>query len=159
MNSNWASPARRQEQGGGSRNRANPILAAVSMALTLACPETARASFGVDPCQDAGCYFQAIGILVGMLGGIPVASLIVLAANVFTCHPLRSRTRQASLGIVFGAVAYEVSALVVAYEFDWLREQGVYRPEYPILLFLATFAMSAFLSVEYARSAPASDES
>lgn len=80
-----------------------------SLALALL-PMTARASFGAAPCgDDFACHFIGWGVLLGTMG-VPIACIIFALLHVVSCHPQRSKPRQALAGAIIGLLGYEVSA-------------------------------------------------
>ena len=118
-------------------------------------PAVAQASFNAAPCSTFDCHFQVMGILLGVIGGLPVSAMIFIGLHVVLAHPERSRIRQVFLGGCVGLVAFEVAAVVGAYHAVWRHPPG-YRGGSPWEAFSVTYALLAILSVLYVRTAPRS---
>ena len=121
--------------------------------LAILIPVVAHASFNAAPCGTFDCHFQEMGILLGVIGGLPVSGLIFILLHVGLAHPVRSRIKQIFLGGFVGLVGYEVAAAAGAYYAVWRHPPG-YRQVYPWEAFLVAYALLAILSVLYTRSAP-----
>ena len=135
------------------RDRRLPILALVGVAVLLS-PLAAQGSFNsAGACATFGCNFAMLGLLVGGVVGIPVSASIFLGTNLWFCHPRRSQGRQAALGALFGAVAYEVVAAIGALMLTWEQAHGRLPPPAAVLL-LGPYVAMLVLSARFARSSP-----
>ena len=123
--------------------------------LAILIPTVAHASFNAAPCGTFDCHFQVMGILLGVIGGLPVSGLIFIGLHMGFAHPERSRTKQVFLGGLVGLVAFEIAAAAGAYHAVWRHPPG-YRGGSPWEAFFVTYALLAILSVLYVRSAPRS---
>jgi uncharacterized BrkB/YihY/UPF0761 family membrane protein len=123
--------------------------------LAILIPTAAHASFNAAPCGTFDCHFQGVGILLGVIGGLPVSGLIFILLHMCFAHPGRSRMKQMLLGGFVGLVAFEIAAAAGAYYAVWRHPPG-YRVVFPWEAFLVAYALLAILSVLYARSAPRS---
>ena len=123
--------------------------------LALLSPAVSHASFGAAPCGTFDCHFQVWGILLGLLGGLPVSGLIFIGLHMGFAHPERSRIKQMFLGGFVGLVAFEIAAAAGAYYAVWRHPPG-YRGGSVVEAFLVAYALLAILSVWYVRSAPRS---
>lgn len=70
------------------------------MATTTRClllatlvPTVAHASFNAAPCGTFDCHFQVMGILLGVIGGLPVSGLVFVGLHTGFAHPRRSRIK------------------------------------------------------------------
>ncbi|HEX4871374.1 MAG TPA: hypothetical protein VFV27_03590 [Nevskiaceae bacterium] len=127
------------------------VLASV-LALLMA-PVVVQASFNGTPCGSFDCHFTTLGILLGLMGGLPVSALIFIALHMGLAHPARSRDRQLYLGGMAGVLAYEIAAAVGAWHAASQLEPGQ-RGGSPFEAFLICYAVLAVLAVLYVRSAP-----
>jgi uncharacterized BrkB/YihY/UPF0761 family membrane protein len=123
--------------------------------LTLLIPTVSHASFNAAPCGTFDCHFQGVGLLLGLIGGLPVSGLIFMLLHLRFAHPERSRIKQVFLGGLVGLVAFEIAAAAGAYYAVWRHPPG-HRGVFPWEAFLIAYALLALLSVLYARSAPRS---
>ena len=123
--------------------------------LAILIPTVAHASFNAAPCGTFDCHFQVMGILLGVIGGLPVSGLIFIGLHIGFAHPERSRIKQVLLGGLVGLVAFEIAAAAGAYHAVWRHPPG-YRGGSPWEAFLVTYALLAILSVLYVRFAPRS---
>jgi uncharacterized BrkB/YihY/UPF0761 family membrane protein len=123
--------------------------------LAIVIPTVAHASFNAAPCGTFDCHFQGVGILLGVIGGLPVSGLIFIVLHMGLAHPERSRIKQMFFGGLVGLVAFEIAAAAGAYYAVWAHPPG-YRRVFPWEAFLMAYALLAILSVLYVRSAPRS---
>ncbi len=123
--------------------------------LAILIPTVAHASFNAPPCGTFDCHFQMMGILLGVIGGLPVSGLIFIGLHMGFAHPGRSRIKQMFLGGFVGLVAFEIAAAAGAYHAVWRLPPGS-RGGSPWEAFLVAYALLAILSVLYVRSAPRS---
>ena len=121
--------------------------------LAILVPASAHASFNAAPCGTFDCHFQMMGILLGVIGGLPASGVIFVLLHMGFAHPERSRIKQMLLGGFFGLVAFEIAAAAGAYHAVW-RTPPPHRGGSPWEAFLAAYALLAILSVLYVRSAP-----
>lgn len=120
--------------------------------LAIFIPTVAHASFNAAPCSTFECHFETMGLLLGVIGGLPVSGLIFIGLHLVFAHPERSRIKQVLLGGLLGLVAFEIAAAAGAYHAVWRHPPG-YRGGSPWEAFLVTYALLAILSVLYVRSA------
>jgi uncharacterized BrkB/YihY/UPF0761 family membrane protein len=130
-----------------------------SMMLACVCaavlfPMSAHASFNGGPCRDFACHFLMMGILVGVIGGIPISVLIFLALHLGLCNRGRSKRNQALLGGLIGIVAFEASALAAALVAAWAKPTVGYHENYALLGFAPVYLLFAGISGLFARSSP-----
>ncbi len=123
--------------------------------LAILVPTVAHASFNAAPCGTFDGHFQVVGILLGVIGGLPASGLIFIGLHMGFAHPERSRIKQLFLGGFVGLVAFELAAAAGAYHAVWRHPPG-YRGGSPWEAFLVAYALLAILSVLYTRSAPRS---
>ena len=123
--------------------------------LAILIPTVAHASFSAAPCSTFECHFQVMGILLGVIGGLPASGLIFVGLHVGFAHPERSKIRQMFLGGLVGLVVFEIAAAAGAYHAVWRHPPG-YRGGSPWEAFLVAYTLLAILSVLYVRSAPRS---
>jgi hypothetical protein len=123
--------------------------------LAILIPAVTHASFHAAPCGTFDCHFQGVGILLGVLGGLPVSALIFILLHMGFAHRERSRSKQIFLGGFIGLAAFEIAAAAGAYYAVWRHPPG-YRGVFPWEAFLVAYALLAVLSVLYVRSAPRS---
>lgn len=135
--------------------RSNNTQLSRCLLLAILIPTVAHASFNAAPCGTFGCHFQMMGILLGVIGGLPASGLIFIGLHMGFAHPERSRIKQMFLGGFVGLVAFEIAAAAGAYHAVWRLPPGS-RGGSPWEAFLVTYALLAALSVLYVRSAPRS---
>ena len=123
--------------------------------LAILVPTVAYASFNAAPCGTFECHFQVMGILLGVIGGLPASALIFVGLHMSFAHPARSRIKQMILGGIVGLVVFEIAAAAGAYHAVWRHPPG-YRGGSPWGAFLVASALLAILAVLYVRSAPRS---
>ncbi len=121
--------------------------------LVLVAPAAAHASFNSAPCSDFQCNFLNVGLLLGVLGGLPLSGVIFIGLHMYFAHPARSKIRQLFLGGFVGLAAFEIAAAAAAGYTAAAHPPG-YRGAVTWPVFFAAYAAMAILSVIYARSAP-----
>lgn len=117
-------------------------------------PMTAYASFNGGPCRDFACNFLMIGILLGVVGGIPISILIFIGLHLSFCNQERSKGNQALLGGLNGIIAYEISSFSAAFMATWGKTTVGYHENYPLIGFIFVYLLFVIISLLYARSSP-----
>ncbi len=70
-----------------------------------------------------------LGVLLGLAGVLPATAAVFALLNAMSCHPARSKLRQALLGAVTGSVAYCLCVLVGSVTLGpFLEEHHPLRP-------------------------------
>ena len=136
----------------------------VKPSIRLACicaaallPIAAYGSFGGTPCRDDfACHFQVWGLLLGVVGGIPISGVIFVLLHVGFRHRARSKVGHWLLSAFLGFVAFEVAAVCAALMGAWGESSAGYHSAYPVVGLLSSYVVLAILYVLYARSAPTS---
>ena len=118
-------------------------------------PVAAHASFGGGaPCTDFACHFGMIGLLLGVVGGIPGSSAIFVCLHIFLCHPARSPRRQVLLGALIGAIAFEVFAVAASFALLWEQAHPGHAKWVTLAGPVGLYLLMLVGSVRYTRSAP-----
>lgn len=114
-------------------------------------------SFGAGNVNFLDRFFT-IGVLFGVMGGIPLTAIAFTVFNVLACNKQRSRMTVALLGAIFGSVSWLIAAAVMAIglEIDISGKPGA--PSVPEILAMATLIILAIASAAFARSAPPVEE-
>ena len=131
-----------------------PNIKLVCLYAALLFPMTAYASFNGGPCRDFACNFLMIGILLGVVGGIPISILIFIGLHMSFCNRERSKVNQALLGGLNGLITFEISSFSAALMATWGKTTVGYHENYPLIGFLFVYLPFAIISLLYARSSP-----
>lgn len=96
--------------------------------------------------------FLVIGVLLGVMGGLPLTAIAFTFFNVLVRNKQRSRITVALLGAIFGCVSWLSAAAVMAVA---LQIDGSGKGNVPAILAAATLIILAIASAAFAHSAPA----
>ena len=115
-------------------------------------PMGAYASFNSGACGkgEFGCHFGLMGILFGVVGGLPISAAIFVIIQLVFRNPERDKVRQIFIGGLLGLAAFEVAAVVGAAWAAWVQPSRTY----PMEVFVVAWALMAIGSALYARSDP-----
>ena len=115
-------------------------------------PMAAHGSFNSGGCGkgEFGCHFALIGLLLGVVGGLPISAAIFVVIHLVFRNPERDKVRQIFLGGLLGLAAFEVAAIAGAAWAAWVQPSRTY----PMEVFLVAWVLMAIGSALYARSDP-----